>query len=116
MVTKAVTGQLTIFECIFSIGATRNKTQVSKETGKVPAESFIDVSEKIEVYGSAALKEKTMRAVRDLPLTGIEPKDRLLIQNLLDQNSKMAGILYDGNIVYPYEKDKFNSKDVKAYV
>lgn len=106
MVTKAVTGQLTIFECIFSIGATRNRTQVSKETGKVPAESFIDVSEKIKVYGSAALKEKTMRAVRDLPLTGIEPKDRLLIQNLLDQNSKMAGILYDGNIVYPYEKLK----------
>lgn len=58
MVTKAVTGQLTIFECIFSIDATRNKTQVSKETGKVPAESFINVSEKIKVYGSAALKEK----------------------------------------------------------
>ena len=55
MVTKAVTGQLTIFECIFSIGATRNKTQVRKETGKVPAESFINVSEKIKDYGSAAL-------------------------------------------------------------
>ena len=43
MVTKAVTGQLTIFECIFSIDATRIKTQVSKETGKVPALSLIHI-------------------------------------------------------------------------
>ncbi len=59
---------------------------------------------KISIYGSKAMIEKAQRYIELLELSGIENKDRLIIQQCIDDNKLGATIMYDGNTVYPFEK------------
>jgi hypothetical protein len=51
---------------------------------------------------------QAVKAAKDVigsaELTGDEPKDRLIIQNLIDMNGLKAHILYNGNFVYGYDR------------
>lgn len=58
----------------------------------------------ISIYGSKAMIEKAQRYIESLELSGIENKDRLIIQQCIDDNKLGAKIIYDGNTVYPFEK------------
>lgn len=64
---------------------------------------------RIKLYGSNAIIEKEKSILEQLNLTGDEQKDRLIIQECIDDNKLKSDILYDGNTVYPFEKI------VKAY-
>lgn len=59
---------------------------------------------RINLYGSKAIIEKEKPIIEKLELTGIEDKDRLIIQNCIDENKLKSDILYEGNTVYPFEK------------
>lgn len=61
-------------------------------------------NKRINLYGSKAIIEKEKQVLEDLKLTGIENKDRLIIQDCIDKNKLKSDILYDGNTVYPFEK------------
>lgn len=63
----------------------------------------------VSLYGSKGTINKEMGIIQELTLTGREEKDRLLIQNCIDDHNLKSDILYDGNTVYPFEKI------VKAY-
>lgn len=64
---------------------------------------------RINLYGSNAIIQKEKQIIEGLELTGNEGKDRLIIQQCIDDNKLKSDILYDGNTVYPFEKT------VKAY-
>jgi len=64
---------------------------------------------RIKLYGSNAIIEKEKSIIEQLDLTGNEQKDRLIIQQCIDENKLKSDILYDGNTVYPFEKT------IKAY-
>lgn len=64
---------------------------------------------RINLYGSNAIIEKEKSIVEQLDLTGNEQKDRLIIQQCIDDNKLKSDILYEGNTVYPFEKT------IKAY-
>lgn len=70
----------------------------------------LNVNEKrIKLYGSNAIVEKEKTIIEQLDLTGNEQKDRLIIQQCIDEYKLKSDILYDGNTVYPFEKT------IKAY-
>lgn len=73
--------------------------------------SSIQVSngKNIRLYGSNAVIQSEKSIIEDLQLTGNESKDRLIIQQCIDDNNLKSDILYDGNTVYPFKKI------VKAY-
>ena len=64
---------------------------------------------KIRILGNQATIDRATPIIERLNLTGIESKDRLLIQNCIDDNKIGATILYDGNTVYSFNKivDKY---------
>ena len=64
---------------------------------------------KIRILGNQATIDRATPIIDRLNLTGIESKDRLLIQNCIDDNKIGATILYDGNTVYSFNKivDKY---------
>lgn len=65
---------------------------------------------KIMIYGSNDdNNDKALSLLEKLDLTGNEMKDRLLIQEFIDNNKLKSSILYDGSTIYPFEKI------VKAY-
>lgn len=59
---------------------------------------------KISLYGSKANIDLESKILDSLPLTGNEGTDRLLIQKCIDDYKFKSSVLYDGNIVYPFEK------------
>lgn len=63
----------------------------------------------IRILGNQATIDRATPIIDRLNLTGIESKDRLLIQNCIDDNKIGATILYDGNTVYSFNKivDKY---------
>ena len=61
-------------------------------------------NKRINLYGSKAVIEKEKQVLESLKLTGIENKDRLIIQDCIDKNKLKSDILYEGNTVYPFEK------------
>ena len=66
---------------------------------------YIDVNnKKISIYGSNSNIEKAENIISNLPLTGNEGTDRLIIQKAIDNNKLNASILYDGNTVYSFDK------------
>lgn len=56
---------------------------------------------KIVLYGSSKQIEKTENLLCNLNLTGFKKEDRLKIQEVLDNSSGNATVLYEGNTVYP---------------
>lgn len=60
--------------------------------------------ERITLYGSGKTIEVDEIIIKMLELTGIEHKDRLIIQKCIDDNSIKSKVLYAGNMVYPFEK------------
>lgn len=64
---------------------------------------------KIKIYGNQATIDRAISFIENLDLTGIEEKDRLIIQRCIDDNKIGATILYDGNTVYSFNKivDKY---------
>ena len=59
---------------------------------------------KISLYGSMDEIAKAEEVLNELPLTGSEYNDRLMIQKNIDVWNLRAGILYDGNIVWSYKR------------
>ena len=59
---------------------------------------------RIKLYGSKSIIEKEKPIIENLKLVGIEDKDRIIIQNCIDESKLKSDILYEGNIVYPFEK------------
>lgn len=59
---------------------------------------------RIKLYGSNAIVEKEKPIIEQLNLTGDEQKDRLIIQQCIDENKLKSDISYEGNTVYPFEK------------
>lgn len=59
---------------------------------------------KVKFYGSRTHIDAAIEALDSLHLTGVESKDRLAIQDLMDAKQLKARILYEGNTVTPYRK------------
>ncbi len=57
----------------------------------------------IALYGTDAVIKRSLPFIENLELSGIESKDRLIIQKCIDDNKIKADILYDGNTVYSFE-------------
>lgn len=70
---------------------------------------------KIKIYGNQATIDRAVSFIENLDLTGIEEKDRLIIQKCIDDNKIGAKILYDGNTVYSFNKivDKYKKLQKK---
>ncbi len=63
----------------------------------------------IKLYGKDSIVQKETGIIENLNLTGNEYKDRLVIQQCIDENNLKSDILYKGSTVYPFKKI------VKAY-
>lgn len=63
----------------------------------------------IEIYEKNSTIQKEKSIIEKLNLTGNENKDRLIIQQCIDENNLKSDILYNGNTVYPFKRI------VKAY-
>lgn len=63
----------------------------------------------IDLYGNNSIIQKEKSIIEKLNLTGNEDKDRLIIQQCIDECNLKSDILYNGNTVYPFKKI------VKAY-
>lgn len=61
-------------------------------------------NKRIKIYGNQATIDRAVSYIENLDLTGIEEKDRLIIQKCIDTNKIGATILYDGNTVYSFNK------------
>lgn len=59
---------------------------------------------RIRLCGSKSVLEEEKSIIDNLPLTGEEGKDRLIIQQCIDERNLKSNILYDGNTVYPFNK------------
>lgn len=70
---------------------------------------IVKKDKKIKIYGNQATIDRAVSFIENLNLTGIEEKDRLIIQKCIDDNKIGATILYDGNTVYSFNKivDKY---------
>ncbi|MBQ2873598.1 MAG: hypothetical protein IJE89_06350 [Bacilli bacterium] len=70
---------------------------------------IIKKDKKIKIYGNQVTIDRAISFIENLDLTGIEEKDRLIIQRCIDDNKIGATILYDGNTVYSFNKivDKY---------
>lgn len=66
-------------------------------------------NKRIQIFGNQATIDRAVSFIENLDLTGIEEKDRLIIQKCIDDNKIGATILYDGNTVYSFNKivDKY---------
>lgn len=62
------------------------------------------VNLKITIHGSKKDIEHAKEVLDSLKLLGVEAKDRITIQNAIDDHNVKATILYDGNTVYGYKK------------
>lgn len=62
-------------------------------------------NQKISFYGTPKEIDSAISVVETLALTGVEAKDRLVIQEALKNEPcfKKHGVLYRGNTVYPFE-------------
>lgn len=70
---------------------------------------------KIAIFGSRKHIEEAEKALEviDKEVLKSEPEARLEIQQLIDDNKLKADILYDGNIVWSYNKIIRNIKQIK---
>lgn len=111
---RAVSGQMDLISLLTGV-YTKTMESLIAETPKqvtvipceTPAASTVseEILSKIHYYGkNKSSREQTKQVVESLPLTGIEPKDRLIIQKALDSHKGMAFVSYDGNSVYPSQK------------
>lgn len=111
---RFVSGQMDLFSLMTDV-YTKTMESLIAETPKqvtvipceTPAASTVseEILSKIHYYGkNKSSREQTKQVVESLPLTGIEPKDRLIIQKALDSHKGMAFVSYDGNSVYPSQK------------
>lgn len=62
-------------------------------------------NQKISFYGTSKEIDFAVSVVEKLTLTGVEAKDRLVIQEALKNEPcfKKHGVMYAGNTVYPFE-------------
>ena len=56
------------------------------------------------MFGSKSVLEEEKNIIDNRPLTGEEGKDRLIIQQCIDDKKLKSSILYDGNTVLPFNK------------
>lgn len=111
---RFVSGQMDLFSLMADV---YTKTMGSlfaeapKQAAVIPYEKSVtstvseEILSKIHYYGkNKSSREQTKQVVESLPLTGIEAKDRLMIQKALDSHKGMAAVSYDGNSVYPSQK------------
>lgn len=59
---------------------------------------------RIALYGNKSIIEKEQNVIKGLELTGIEDKDRLILQKCIDDNKLKSNVSYEGNSVYSFEK------------
>lgn len=111
---RAVSGQMDLISLLTGV-YTKTMGSLLAETPKqaavIPYEKLAtstvseEILSKIHYYGkNKSSREQTKQVVESLPLTGIETKDRLIIQKALDSHKGMASVSYDGNSVYPSQK------------
>lgn len=111
---RFVSGQRDLFSLMTDV-YTKTMGSLFAETPKqaavIPYEKLVtstvseEILSKIHYYGkNKSSREQTKQVVESLPLTGIEAKDRLMIQKALDSHKGMAAVSYDGNSVYPSQK------------
>lgn len=67
-------------------------------------ETLIIGGNRISFYGTKTQISFAKEIINNLPLSGNEASDRLLIQKAIDKERIAATILYAGNTVYGYEK------------
>lgn len=60
--------------------------------------------ERISIYGSKKEVKRAWEVLVALPLTGSEREDRLIIQKAIDEDKLKATIIYDGNIVWSFDR------------
>ena len=65
---------------------------------------IIKNNRKIKLYGNKAIVEKEKTIIENLNLTGLEDKDRIIIQDCMDENKLKSDITYEGNTVYSLKK------------
>ena len=65
---------------------------------------IIKNNRKIKLYGNKAIVEKEKTIIENLNLTGLEDKDRIIIQDCIDKNKLKSDITYEGNTVYSFKK------------
>lgn len=63
----------------------------------------------IGLYGTNSQVKKAKDILSRIKLTGVEDKDRLIIQKCIDDNNLKSSVSYNSNIVYPFKRI------VKAY-
>lgn len=112
---KEIAGQMSLFEDVIPVvqAAVNVVTCYSSQLAEIPAytanrEAEIsilqyEVMKKIS-YAGKGDKKRTKELLEQTAFTGNEGKDRLLIQKLLDENSRCCTVLYDHNMVYPSRK------------
>lgn len=61
-------------------------------------------NKRITFFGSNNVIESDKNIIDNLPLTGNESNDRILIQKCIDNNNLKSEILYEGNTVYSFKK------------
>ncbi len=61
-------------------------------------------SKRITFFGSNNVIESDKNIIDNLPLTGNESNDRILIQKCIDNNNLKSEILYEGNTIYSFKK------------
>lgn len=59
---------------------------------------------KITLFGSKSITESEKDIINNLDLTGNESKDRLILQQCIDDNRLKSSISYNGNTVYSCDK------------
>lgn len=65
---------------------------------------IIKDGQNIKIYGNRTMIERAKNFIEKLELSGVESKDRLIIQNCIDENKIGADISYNGNTVYSFNK------------
>lgn len=61
-------------------------------------------NKRITFFGSNNVIESDKNIIDNLPLTGNESNDRILIQKCIDNNNLKSEILYEGNTIYSFKK------------
>ena len=61
-------------------------------------------NKRITFFGSNNVIESYKNIIDNLPLTGNESNDRILIQKCIDNNNLKSEILYEGNTIYSFKK------------
>lgn len=102
---RTVSGQMDLLGMVCNIVFTKEERQEKTIAKEDVVVADCKVLEKISYYGKSKLaREKTRALIENLPLTGNEGQDRLLIQQAINSATGVSDVIYGGNTVYPSNK------------